>query len=630
MKNSNFTTALFSSAMMLCTSMSAQPTFAQTWERVYADNQTNNSGLFSSVTDATAAIDADLNSASNINVTVLGSTWQQFTFPESPGTNPIHVKIGKKSGLLSALGTIKITAYNAGGDPVGSQTASALLGLLDGLSQSDIVVYPTAAATSIRVTYSAISIGGGVDIYEAYFDKPTTSETYNLAADVIWGASGSLLTTGLLSPVSDAGAAIDGDESTAATILSLASAANTNSITAIYNSLSAPGDSVRIVLNDSGGLLDLDLLASGLTVSTFNNNEEENIFNDASLLSIELLPGMSEKYALTIHTTVPFNRIEVGTSGVLAALHTLEVYEIGRKIPAVAFPSDTIIYAGGDLPTLLANLPNATDQVVWFNTPTPTGSPLFTGTSVTLPEAPISSGYYYAYIQRNGVIHPESMNRVYVQVKTIAVRPIAILEGAYRSATGAMTAKLAEKNYIPTAYLGMEQENINTLTVDGARAVDWVRIELRDTTPSRQLIATKPGILLTNGQIVAPSTLDSLSFIAAEGTYFLIIKHRNHLGVATKTYLHEHASVVDFTTPTTITSTQKTLDDKLALHCGDMNYDGEVNVIDYSLMRNLTLEGGYDAYLQGDVDFNTEVNVIDLSKVRVKTLLSPFISYSSL
>jgi hypothetical protein len=87
---------------------------------------------------------------------------------------------------------------------------------------------------------------------------------------------------------------------------------------------------------------------------------------------------------------------------------------------------------------------------------------------------------------------------------------------------------------------------------------------------------------------------------------------------------------VDFTTPTTITSTQKTLDDKLALHCGDMNYDGEVNVIDYSLMRNLTLEGGYDAYLQGDVDFNTEVNVIDLSKVRVKTLLSPFISYSSL
>lgn len=634
MKKINKFKLLAIGALTMGTAVLSQEASAQSWQRVYASGQTNNDGPFAIlpvVTGASNAVGSDLTNASNLNVTLLGSVWQEFTFSEIPDTNAIHVKIGKQAGLLSALGTVTVTAYDDDENPVGSQTAGSLLGLLNGLSQSDIVVKPTASATSVRVTYTAIAIGGGIDVYAAYFDKPATTLTnYNTAADAIFGASGALLTTSLLSSVDSTLNVIDGNEGTKATIRSLASAANTNSITALYTSLSEAGDSVRVVLDDPGGLLTLDLLASGLSINTYNGNTVEPLFEEGALLNLVLLPGATGKYVLTIPTTVKFDRIEVGTTGVLSTTYTLNVYEIGRKIPTVTFANDTVVYDGTALPTLEATLPNTSDSVVWFTSPSPAGTPVFTGNSYTLPTRPTEHTTYYAYIKRNGSIQAATLDSVYVQVKTLYVRPIVFLEGAYRTATGAMTTSLASNSHLPTTFLGATQSDINTLEVDGAGVVDWVTVELRDTTATHTLLHAVPGILFSNGRVLAPTTLDSVLIKEIAGTYIVLVKHRNHLGVAAKTSLNAFPTTIDFSLETTVTSAQNTIATKKMLYFGDLNHDNEINSSDFSIMRPLALEGAFDDYLEGDLDFNIEVNAIDFSKLRVKTLLSPFIDYSEL
>ena len=82
--------------------------------------------------------------------------------------------------------------------------------------------------------------------------------------------------------------------------------------------------------------------------------------------------------------------------------------------------------------------------------------------------------------------------------------------------------------------------------------VDWVFVELRSSSNSSTVVETRAALVQRDGDIVSPVDGDSpLEFTNLAGTsYFVSIKHRNHLGVMTASAqtLTVGGTVVDFTT----------------------------------------------------------------------------------
>ncbi len=122
-----------------------------------------------------------------------------------------------------------------------------------------------------------------------------------------------------------------------------------------------------------------------------------------------------------------------------------------------------------------------------------------------------------------------------------------------------MRDDLRSKSYFPTSepYSGLgytvtltnnTTTNAGVLARSGSTAViDWVLIELRNPQDNTQLIASRPGLLLQNGQVTeAADGTTPLRFTVPPGNYYVSIRHRNHLGVMTATPV-VLGSAVDFT-----------------------------------------------------------------------------------
>lgn len=401
----------------------ATDAYSQTWERVYANGQTNNNAdLLVTIGDATQAVGSDLDDYSTLDFILTGSAWQRFTFAETPGTNPIHVKIGKDAGVLSALTTITIEALDGDGDAVATESIGGLLSLLNGEDELDVVLEPATSASSVRVTYSGIALGSPLRVFAAYFDQAAATDiSCNNALDILSGSTGGLATA--LTAVDDVDDAADGDETTFATMNALASVANTTHITTLYGSASKAGDSVRIVLADPAGLLDVGLISSRLSVTTFDGNTATTLLDGGALLSLRLLPGSTDIQELVIATTVPFDRIQVAIGGVATVLTDLNVYEIGKVIPAPGVVIDTVkIYEGvGALPTLTAVAEDEDDEVEWYASSTPSGDPLYTGSSYTLTTSPAASQSFYAFTSRNGCVETSAPSEIHVLVRPVTI-----------------------------------------------------------------------------------------------------------------------------------------------------------------------------------------------------------------
>jgi hypothetical protein len=130
----------------------------------------------------------------------------------------------------------------------------------------------------------------------------------------------------------------------------------------------------------------------------------------------------------------------------------------------------------------------------------------------------------------------------------IAVK--AILQGPYSASTGLMHDSLRVKNLIPLSNpyttmggftqvgSGSETTTSGILAVSGSNAiVDWVLIELRNASSPNQVVATKAGLIQRDGDVVSP--MDGTSALQftnlAGGSYYVSIRHRNHLGAMSAT-----------------------------------------------------------------------------------------------
>lgn len=101
-----------------------------------------------------------------------------------------------------------------------------------------------------------------------------------------------------------------------------------------------------------------------------------------------------------------------------------------------------------------------------------------------------------------------------------------------------------------------EMTTTAVLAVDDANdaIVDWVFIELRNALDPRTVVYTRSALLQRDGDVVDVDGVSDLNIPAAQaGSYFIAVRHRNHLGImSAQAYsLSPIATTVDFTDPTT-------------------------------------------------------------------------------
>lgn len=175
---------------------------------------------------------------------------------------------------------------------------------------------------------------------------------------------------------------------------------------------------------------------------------------------------------------------------------------------------------------------------------------------------------------------------------SISLMPKAFLQGAMLgSGASIMRDDLRANNYIPTTspYVDAATCNSSVFAVTGNDAiVDWVLIELRDATTNTTIIASQSALIQRDGDVVAVDGVSPVIFNVPNGSYFVVVKHRNHLGIMTANTvsLNQTTTIVDFTNanaPITFgTDAQATfgMPSGLAgMWAGDTGRDGRLNYL---------------------------------------------------
>jgi hypothetical protein len=182
-----------------------------------------------------------------------------------------------------------------------------------------------------------------------------------------------------------------------------------------------------------------------------------------------------------------------------------------------------------------------------------------------------------------------------IAVAGVKLNVKALLQGPYAVDTGLMADNLRSLSLIPITqpygkyslfnYQGNETLSTSRLSVTGSAAiVDWVLVELRDATNPNSIVSRQAALLTRDGSIVSASTNnnDLVMPNVVAGNYYVVIRHRNHLGVMTKTPIalsSMTSTSVDFrlkSTPTYSTNARLERDIDAILWAGNANLNRNI------------------------------------------------------
>lgn len=183
---------------------------------------------------------------------------------------------------------------------------------------------------------------------------------------------------------------------------------------------------------------------------------------------------------------------------------------------------------------------------------------------------------------------------------------------------------------------GGESTSINMLSASGPNAiVDWVFIELRDAFDNSQVLATSSALIQRDGDIVDTEGNSSLSIDAPPGDYYVVLKHRNHLGVmsAAPVSFSTGAGSLDMTIAGVLFGIQPVQQLGLihALWSGDVNADGSIKYLGVSNDRDelLIAIGGSvptniisSSYTQDDVNMDGTIKYVGANNDRDVMLIN--------
>jgi hypothetical protein len=169
-------------------------------------------------------------------------------------------------------------------------------------------------------------------------------------------------------------------------------------------------------------------------------------------------------------------------------------------------------------------------------------------------------------------------------------------------------------NVPPFDYNGTE----SVATIPNSDIIDWVLVELRDAaSPSladpATVVAQKAAFVKSDGTIVDLDGTRNLMFnVTVSGNLYLVIRHRNHLGIISANGLQiiANQSTYDFTTGSTkyfgsSLGYKELAPDIWGMVSGDGNSDGQVDNSDK--ISEWEINAGIQGYLGSDYDMNGQV-----------------------
>ena len=109
----------------------------------------------------------------------------------------------------------------------------------------------------------------------------------------------------------------------------------------------------------------------------------------------------------------------------------------------------------------------------------------------------------------------------------IPVSISVIFEGAYNSTNENMNTSINSNIPVNSPY----SEAPASIGSIPSNIVDWVLVELRTDENESSTIRKKSGLLKSDGTIVGLDGISPLVFNINTGNYYIVVKHRNHLGV---------------------------------------------------------------------------------------------------
>ncbi len=201
----------------------------------------------------------------------------------------------------------------------------------------------------------------------------------------------------------------------------------------------------------------------------------------------------------------------------------------------------------------------------------------------------------------------------------------AFLEGAFADA--AMTNYLNLYGYLPLEqpynespwnYSGTE----NVAAIPGPEIVDWVLVELRETTGDAnsatvdKTIVRKAGFVLQNGNIVGLDGSNKLLFNnTITGNLYAVVWHRNHVGTMSANPLTASSGMYsyDFTTAQNqaFGDNLKEMNGLYVIYSGDVNHDGAVDGLDMIPLDNQAANFG-SGYLPEDLNADGSIDALDM------------------
>jgi hypothetical protein len=149
-------------------------------------------------------------------------------------------------------------------------------------------------------------------------------------------------------------------------------------------------------------------------------------------------------------------------------------------------------------------------------------------------------------------------------------------------------------------------------------AVDIVQVEIRTNLASLP-IETKKAFILKDGTVLDYVTLQpNLVFNASGNAYYIVVKHRNHLPIASKTAVN-HQSFCDLTVPSQVYGEAKLVNGKSVMIAGNVhNEPGDVNEINASdfYMVSKAMDEHFAGYVLEDANLDGIVNEKDFQLVK--------------
>ena len=193
------------------------------------------------------------------------------------------------------------------------------------------------------------------------------------------------------------------------------------------------------------------------------------------------------------------------------------------------------------------------------------------------------------------------------------------LEGPYDEATSdVMFTNLNTNSLIPI--ISPYSQDPRTVDPIPADVVDWALVELRSTDVGSAVIS-KSVFLHKSGNLVADDGINqNIFFAVAPGNYYIVVKHRNHLGImsaAPPVALSTSSTFYDFTTGSGQyyggSAGAKLIDtspsDVWGMIAGDGNGNGGISIDDLNLVWRV--ENGTIGYKNGDYNLNGGVSIDD-------------------